>query len=95
MSPDGDLDLGADRFAERRVEAGEIFGRVRRLHRDLADPVVGVAIDRKAGAVRTAIAELRQHVGKHRAELRLKRLVLQEESDDAAHVRPRSNWHGT
>ena len=92
--PDGDRRPSLRSAPERFRKAGEIRRRLRRLDRDLADPVIGAAVDRQTRAVRPAVAELRQHVGEHRPELRLKRLILQEKTDNAAHLTVLSSASG-
>ena len=80
-----DRHIRADRSAEPVGEAVEILLGAGRLDGELAEAVIGAAVDGDAGAVRPAIAELGEHVGEHRAELRLERFVLEEKTDDAAH----------
>ena len=64
-------DRAAGSFAKSRREIVEILLRIRRLDRDLhfAGPLCAVYGD--ARGVRSAIAQRHQHIGKHRAKVRL------------------------
>jgi len=73
-----DLDLGVDRRAHVGGEIGKFDVRVFGLQRQLGVPVAVFPVDRDPGAVRATIGHGHQHLGQHRAQLRLKRPVLQK-----------------
>jgi hypothetical protein len=51
-------------------------------------PGIARAIDGETGAVRSALAHGPEHAGQHLAELGLKGLILQKQTDNSAHTAP-------
>ena len=83
-----DRDRGRDAgIFERRLEAGEVNFGVCRLDGDFRAARLCAAVDRDARTVGAAVGHRDQHVREQCAEAGLQSLVLQEQSDDAAHGR--------
>ncbi len=69
-----------------RAEHGEIRA-LRPAHGELHHAWRPSAIDRETRRIRPAVAHHAEHAGDQRAELRLQRLVLEKQADNAAHRR--------
>ena len=86
-----EADLRTDRLADRLGEARERGLGIGALHRDLGPSRGPGPIDRETRAVRSPIAHRGQHAAEEMTECRLQRLVLDEQSNNAAHrVTPES-----
>jgi hypothetical protein len=85
----GRLDLHGHRLADGvmqiAVEVLEVLVGMRRLDGDLAQTILGPAIDRDPRAVGAAVGHGDEHVRQHGAELRFQLRVLQKKSNDATH----------
>jgi hypothetical protein len=87
----GDPDSGVDGGAQLIRETVKVLVRIGRLDGQLLAVACLAAVDGDARAVRPAVGHGDQHVGQHLTKLRLKRLVLEEQTNNSAHLAQNSS----